>query len=91
MIKKIESLYFAVIAWDELIINGRVICSAGEYTFYRNNFNDLVEGVQEYLSKWEGRGAYLELAAEEYDEPNYHMSKFRNYTEDVKLKLKRSK
>tara|TARA_R100000655_G_scaffold101381_1_gene146430 strand:- start:3212 stop:3490 length:279 start_codon:yes stop_codon:yes gene_type:complete len=50
--------YLGTIAWD-----GYDSDTDGSITIVRNNTEDLIEGVIEYLDKLSGRGAYLECAS----------------------------
>lgn len=86
-----KSEYYATISWDEYIVDGRVIESAGEYTFHRAELDWLIESIKEYLDKWKDRGAYLETASEEYDDPSGYRARFVDHTEYIKLKLQGGK
>ena len=53
-----DDTYLGTIAWDGYDSN-----SDGSVTIARQNMEDLIEGVIEYLDKFDGRGAYLECAS----------------------------
>ena len=81
-----KSEFYATISWNECIENGKVTAPAGEYTFYRDRLDWLIEGTIEYLAKWKDRGAYLETAAEEYE-----FGSIIDLTEYIKSRLQGSK
>ena len=67
--------FFFTVAWD----GG----DEGEFTSSRLTFDDLVEGIKDYLNKWEGRGAYLECCSLETTKKSHYV----NLTNFVKGKL----
>jgi hypothetical protein len=81
-----KKYYYATIAWDGLIVDGKRYSDEGEFTLSRDYLDDLVDGVEDYLIKWKDREAYLDLAAEEFDNPN---TKIKEYTKYIKEELKK--
>ena len=67
-------MYYAVIAWDDCNIDGKCVAEGGEYVIRRGSFDYLVDGVVEYLQKWEGRDAYLESAFFENKKTHYSLT-----------------
>jgi len=57
----------------------------GEFSSSRLTFDDMIEGIKEYLNKWEGRGAYLECCSLETTKKSHYVD-LTNY---VKEKLYR--
>tara|TARA_R100000234_G_C4894088_1_gene132762 strand:+ start:151 stop:417 length:267 start_codon:yes stop_codon:yes gene_type:complete len=84
-----KKYYYATIAWDGLVVDGKRLADFGEYIISRDTLEDLVEGVEEYLIKWKGREAYLDLAAEEYKDPDRPLIHRKEYTEFIKKELKK--
>lgn len=67
--------FFFTVSWD-----GE---NEGEFTSSRLTFDDLVEGIKDYLNKWEGRGAYLECCSLETTNKTHYV----DLTNFVKGKL----
>lgn len=79
----------ATICWDGYTDeNGKYFeDTEGEQTVVRHSIDDLLEGVEEYLELFKGRGAYLDCASiETYEE--YNVDKWKDITESVKTILK---
>ena len=83
----LKSEYYATISWNECIVDSKVTAPAGEHTFYRERLDWLIESIKEYLEQWKDRGAYLETASEEYDDPSGYRTRFVDHTEYIKSKL----
>jgi hypothetical protein len=45
----------------------------GEYSTHRYTFDDMVEGIKDYLNKWDGRGAWLECCSLETSNKSHHV------------------
>ena len=45
----------------------------GEYSTSRYTFDDMVEGIKDYLNKWDGRGAWLECCSLETSNKSHHV------------------
>ena len=67
-------MYYAVIAWDDCIIEGKCVAEGGDYVIRRGTLDYLVEGIDEYLQKWKGRDAYLESAFYENKKTHYPLT-----------------
>ena len=81
-----KKYYYATIAWDGLVVDGKRYSYEVDYTFSRDYLDDLVDGVEEYLIKWKDSEAYLELGADEFDDLDRPT---KDYTKYIKSQLKK--